>query len=120
MASERKLSPGVVLTGLLVVAALVRLPGMTGWAFEPDELSTWRDALSMAGPSANGPGALGRPVYYLLQHFVLAVAPGSPLSLRLPALVFGLLGVWLTWVVARRLFGDVAGVAAGLLVALSP
>lgn len=120
MASERKVSPGVVLTGLLVVAALVRVPGMTGWAFEPDELSTWRDALSMAGPSANGPGALGRPVYYLLQHFVLAVAPASPLSLRLPALGFGLLGVWLTWVVARRLFGDVAGMVAGLLVALSP
>jgi uncharacterized membrane protein len=107
-------------TGLLAVAALVRVPGLTRWAFEPDELSTWRDALSMAGPSANGPGALGRPVYYLLQHGVLGVLPGSPLSLRLPALVFGLLGVWLTWVVGRRLFGDIAGLVAGLLVALSP
>jgi len=118
--NDRKVSPTAVLTGLLAVAALVRLPGFTGWAFEPDELSTWRDALSLAGPSANGPGALGRPVYYLLQHVILAVWPGSPLSLRLPALMFGFAGVWLTWLVARRLFGDVAGLVAGLLVALSP
>ena len=98
----------------------MRVPGFTSWAYEPDELSTWRDAISMAGPSLNGPGALGRPVYYALQHVILAAGPGSPLSLRLPALVFGLLGVWLTWLAARRLFGDTAGIVAGLLIALSP
>lgn len=107
---------------LLAVAALVRLPGLTGWAFEPDELSTWHDSLTMAGPSANGPGALGRPVYYAWQHLLLGLAPGggSPLLLRISPLVFGLVGVWLTVVVGRRLFGPAAGVVAALLLALSP
>ena len=112
--------PNLAATAILAGAAAVRIPGLTRWSLEPDELSTWRDALHLAGPSANGPGALGRPVYYFLEHLLLGVFPGSPLSLRLPPLVFGLLGVWLTWIAGRRLFGDAAGVVAALLVALSP
>lgn len=112
--------PNLAATVILAGAAAVRIPGLTRWAFEPDELSTWRDALHMAGPSANGPGALGRPVYYFLQHVLLGVFPGSPFSLRVPALLFGLLGVWLTWGAGRRLFGGTAGIVASLLVAFSP
>ncbi len=117
MKSFRDWFPGIA---VLVLAAAVRLPGLASLPFEQDELGTLWDATRLAGPSANGPGILARPVYYVLQHVLLGWGPATPLSLRVPALLFGLAGVWVTWWVGKRLFGGTAGVVAALLVALSP
>jgi hypothetical protein len=35
-------------------------------------------------------------------------------------LIFGLLGIWITWLLARRVAGDIAGTVAATLAALSP
>jgi hypothetical protein len=111
------LLPGLA---VLALATAVRLPGLAGLSLETDELGTIWDATRLAGPSVNGPGILARPVYYVLQHLLLSLGPASPLALRIPALVFGLVGVWATWWVGTRLFGGAAGTVAALLVALSP
>ena len=117
MSGRREWMPGLAVLGL---AVLVRLPGLSKLALEPDELGTLWDATRLSRPSANGPGILARPAYYVLQHVLLGIAPASPLALRVPALVFGLLGIWATWWVGTRMFGRGGGIAAGLLVALSP
>ena len=105
---------------LMLAAVLIRAHALGSIAFEPDELGTLWDATRLSAASATGPGILGRPVYYVLQHVLLAVMAPTPLALRLPAFVFGIAGVWATWYAARRLFGEVAGIVAGALVVLSP
>jgi hypothetical protein len=105
---------------ILSVALLVRLWGIGTWQWEQDELYTLRDARDL-GATANGaPGIRGRPLYYLLQHALLLVFPATPLTLRLPAMAFGLLGIAAVWWSAGRIFGPRAALVAAALAALSP
>ena len=109
----------LALAGILIAATLLRLVGLREWPFEQDELYTLRDAIDL-GASSSGPGISARPLYYLLQHVLLALLPPTPGWLRLPPLVFGLLGVWVTARLGARVFGRTAGIVAALLVAVSP
>ena len=104
-----------------MLAALLRLRGLSSFILEQDELYTLRDAATLnfhAGVS--GPGIAGRPLYYLIQHVVLSLGPPSPVLLRLLPFAFGVLGIWLTWRLGRRYFGSSGGFVAAALVALSP
>ncbi|MGH7665054.1 MAG: glycosyltransferase family 39 protein [Gemmatimonadaceae bacterium] len=103
-----------ILLAILASAAMLRLWGLTDWAFEEDELYTLRDAEGITR------GFATRTVYFFLQHLILQVATPSPLSLRALPFAFGLLGVWMTWRLARDVFGERAAPVAALLVALSP
>ncbi|MEN8374981.1 MAG: glycosyltransferase family 39 protein [Gemmatimonadota bacterium] len=109
-----------LLAAVLLLAAAVRVWGLGTLAFEQDELYTLRDAADFGASAGDGPGILGRPLYYLLQHALLLVLPAEPWLLRAPAALFGLLGVAATWWAGRRLIGPVGGLAAAALVAISP
>lgn len=108
------------LTLLLVAGAALRLSGLDSMPFEQDELYTLRDARDLGATAGGAPGIAGRPLYYLLQHALLEVMPPTPFLLRLPAVIFGLLGIWALYQLVRRRFGSGAGLAAAALVALSP
>lgn len=110
----------VALTAILITAVGLRLWGLARFAFEQDELYTLRDAADLGATAGVGPGILGRPLYYLLQHGLLTVLPPTPVALRAPALVFGVLGIVATWWAARRLIGPTGALVAALLVAVSP
>lgn len=119
---ELRRGPGVLLGTILLIAVALRLYNIAALPFEQDELYTLRDArdFGASAMAGGGPGIRGRPLYYLLQHGLLAVFPATPFLLRLPALIFGVLGVWLTWLLGRRIFGHQAGAIAAVLVAISP
>ena len=104
---------------LLALALLLRLRGLITFPLEQDELYTVQEATQLFHTTLK-PGISGRPLYYLLEHVLLAAGPATPLLLRLPPLLFGLAGVWATWRLGARLFGVTAGWVAGLLVAISP
>ncbi len=105
---------------MLILATALRLWGLDAFPFEQDELYTLRDAADLGASAGEGPGILGRPVYYLLQYVLLHLLPPDPAFLRAPALLFGVAGVYATWWSARRLVGAPGGLAAAVLVALSP
>lgn len=110
-----------VAAGIIGIAALLRLRGLSSFILEEDELYTLRDAATLNfSAGGSGPGIAGRPLYYTLQHLLLHFGPPTPLYLRLLPFVFGLLGVWLTWRLGRRCFGATGGLVAAALVALSP
>jgi uncharacterized membrane protein len=104
---------------VLIAAAGLRAFGLGAFPYEQDELYTIHEATRLFDSQLQ-PGIEGRPFYYLLQHAVLTVWPASPLSLRVLPFVFGLLGVWITWRLARSTAGPIAGLAAAALVAISP
>lgn len=101
------------------VSAGLRLPGLVAFPFEQDELYTLIESTELFDSPLH-PGIQARPLYYLLHHMVIEVLPQTHFGLRLPALLFGVLGVWLTWVLGSRTIGDVGGLVAVLLVAISP
>jgi mannosyltransferase len=100
---------------VLGLATLLRLHGLATWPLEQDELYTIRDAVAFGQQIP-----WVRPFYYFLQHLLLQLFPPTPLFLRLPPFLFGVLGVWLTWELGRKVFGTTAGLVAGFLVAISP
>ena len=104
---------------ILVVGAALRLAGLLTLPYDQDELYTVHEATYLFQSQLH-PGIEGRPLYFLLQHAVLFVSPPSPLSLRLLPFLFGVLGLWLTWLIGARVFGVTAGLVAALLAALSP
>ncbi|HTT28258.1 MAG TPA: glycosyltransferase family 39 protein [Solirubrobacteraceae bacterium] len=112
-------SEHLALGAVLLLACVVRVHGLGTWAFDQDELYTLRDAADL-GSAHGGPGIIARPIFYVLEHLLLQIAPPSAFVLRLPALVFGIAGVWLTGAIARRFFGAMGAVIAALLVTLSP
>jgi uncharacterized membrane protein len=117
-ASERPAERTTLLL-LLVVGALLRLPGI--WQFDiwQDEIYSIFEARDLIH-SPFGPGGMElRPLYFLLLHPVVEAWPQAIALLRFPSLVFGLLGIWATWQLARRTLGRHAAlVAAGILTLL--
>lgn len=104
---------------LVSFALAIRLIGLSSWGFEQDELYTRNDARDF-GARSSGPGITARPLYYLIQRLCFSILPQTELGLRIPALVFGVLGVAFTWIAANRIFGRRAAMIAGVAVAVSP
>lgn len=109
----------VILGAILLFAGAARLSGVLRFALEQDELYTLYESRDLF-QTALEPGINARPFYYLLQHALLDLLPTSAFSLRLMPLVFGIAGVLVTWVAARRFFGTTAAVLAASAVAISP
>ncbi len=91
--------------------------------------SLWYDEAVTAHVASQGIPELTRwtaddiqpPLYYYVADAWTSMAGRTEWALRFPSVFFGVLAVALAWALARRLFGSqMAGLAAGLLSALSP
>jgi hypothetical protein len=105
---------------LLVVAAALRLPGV--WQFDlwQDEIYSIYEARELFW-STIGPGGMElRPLYFLLLHPIADALPRSHELLRLPAFLFGLLGVAAIWRLTWGLFGRGAALLTTTLTVMLP
>lgn len=106
---------------VMALAAVLRIPPL-GRGLSVDELMTARhfvDVESTWTTVSTYYGFNNHIGYSLSARVSEAVFGRSEISLRLPALIFGLGGVFLTWVVGRRLIGTGVAVASALLLAIS-
>src|SRR5688500_12016625 len=108
-----------VLGGIVCAGVVLRAQGLFRYPLEQDELYTVQEATQLWSTTLQ-PGIAARPLYFLFQRVLLEVLPGGAVWLRLPAFVLGLLGIWLTWRIAKTLFGALGGWSAAALIALSP
>jgi len=123
LAAAKSLDTGMndrsILLLILAVGALLRLPGL--WQFDvwQDEIYSIYEARDLIH-SPFGPGGMElRPLYFLAMHPLVEAWPRAIVLLRLPSLVFGLLGIAATWRLANRNLGrNAAIVAAGTLAIL--
>ncbi len=104
---------------IVAVALVLRVICAIVLPYDQDELYTVLEARDLFATKLL-PGIDARPLFYLLEHPLLAVLPRTPMMLRLLPVIFGVAGVWATWRLARRWFGEPAGVATALLIAVSP
>lgn len=117
-ASPRREVPWTFLSILLLGTGL-RLPGLVTFPLEQDELYTILESRDLFHVRLL-PGIRVRPLYFLLQHPLLDWLPVTAPALRLLPIVFGVLGILVTWRLATRLAGRTGGLVAALLVAISP
>ena len=123
MAAAKSPDTGVdekhVLLLILVVGALLRLPGL--WQFDAwqDEIYSIFEARDLIH-SPFGPGGMElRPLYFLALHPFAKAMPHAMVLLRLPSFIFGMLGIAATWTLAKQHLGrNPAIVAAGVLAVL--
>jgi len=108
-----------VLLLILAVGLLLRVPGL--WQFDAwqDEIYSIYEARDLIH-SPFGPGGMElRPLYFLAMHPLAMAVPHATVLLRLPSLIFGLLGIWATWTFTKRHLGvNAAIVATGILAVL--
>jgi hypothetical protein len=104
---------------IVVIALLLRLTGVTSFPLEEDELYTLIESTELFDTRLQ-PGIEARPLYYLLQHALFAIVPPGTAALRVMPIVFGTLGVFVTWLLGRAVLGRTASIVAAVLVAASP
>ncbi|HWN17747.1 MAG TPA: hypothetical protein VNO19_02415, partial [Gemmatimonadales bacterium] len=63
-ARPQQLSPALLLTGIIVLAALLRFWRLGAWGLEGDEIFTLRDSLA---PAFDNP----RPLIYFLNYYLI-------------------------------------------------
>jgi len=117
--SERPGDKAILLL-LLSAGLLLRLPGV--WQFDiwQDEIYSIFEARDLIH-SPFGPGGMElRPLYFLALHPFAKAMPHAIVLLRLPSLIFGLLGIGATWSLARRNFGRNAPIVARGVLAVLP
>ena len=105
---------------MLVVALLLRLPGLVSFDLWQDEIYSIYEARYLHR-SPIGPGGMElRPLYFLLLHPLADAWPRATALLRLPSLLFGLAGIVATWWLTRRYAGRAAAFVALVVVTLLP
>jgi Dolichyl-phosphate-mannose-protein mannosyltransferase len=119
----------LILGALLVLAAAVRLPGIaTRGRFDGDQgydmltlLHFTRDSVfPLLGPPTSIGDFHHGAFYYLLLAPVAAISHSDPVAVVTALALMGVAAVGVTWWLARSIGGRVAGLIAGVLLALSP
>lgn len=107
------------LWALVVISAVIRIASSAIFPFEQDEFYTIAEATDLFHTRVP-PGIQARPFFFFLEHPFITAFPHTPIALRAIAVVFGVLGVWATWALARRVLGQSGALVAALFVVLSP
>lgn len=107
------------LTVILLIALGLRAYGVIAFPFEQDELYTIEESTNLFNTQLM-PGIQARPLFFFLEHPLVTNLPQTEAILRLLPLLFGIVGVWVTWLLARQVLDERAALLATLLAALSP
>lgn len=105
---------------VLTAATALRLWGIGGKSLWLDEIMTVQKASGSFGEMM---GQIRQhdahpPLFQIVEWLWLRMDQGDGFS-RIPSVILGIIGVWLAAMIARRLFGRTAGLAAGVVTAVS-
>jgi 4-amino-4-deoxy-L-arabinose transferase-like glycosyltransferase len=115
---------GLLLLALLLIALALRLaPWLANLPLHHDEAlyGAWAKSIADGSDPLLLIPWVDKPplVLYLLAGSIKLFGP-SELALRVPGMIAGLLTVWATYTLARRIYGERAALIAAALFALSP
>ncbi len=134
-ANQFRLFPGVRMTPaansfrasrwiilILLVAAILRIWGLNAHSLEHDELSSWRRANYPTLAESLEKGILvdnHPPLWPVLQFYNMKLVGEEPWQLRWHSALFGLLSVWMAFLIGKRLYGTNHALAvAGMMAVL--
>ena len=121
MSSKTDSRPWTLAVGaVLALAAVLRLPGLNAQLWF-DEIATL--VISIRQPLSAiltaFPGVNQHPFYSVLAHGAVGAWGEVPWTVRLPAVIFGVVAVWTVWDAGRAVLSRSEAMAAALLVATS-
>lgn len=106
---------------ILVLAAALRFYRIDAQSFWNDEGNSARIAeRSLPLITEAAAGDIHPPLYYYILHFWRGVFGSSEIALRSLSAILGIILVWLTYLIATRLFDAKIGLAAALVAAIDP
>ncbi|HEY4720626.1 MAG TPA: glycosyltransferase family 39 protein, partial [Anaerolineae bacterium] len=106
---------------VLILAAGLRFYRLDGQSFWNDEGNSARIAeRSLQLITEGAAGDIHPPLYYYVLHFWRDVFGSSEFALRSLSAVLGVALVWLTFLIAKRLFTPSIGLVAALIAAINP
>jgi 4-amino-4-deoxy-L-arabinose transferase-like glycosyltransferase len=118
----------LILLGVVAVAAVLRLPNLGqrgGWDADQgrDMLVLWRLMTDHVVPLVGPPTSIGALHHGALWYLLLApfawISGDDPVAIMTVIAVGAVIAVAVTWWLARSIGGSIAGLAAGLLMAVS-
>ncbi len=110
----------VILLGIMVLALVLRLRGISAFPLFEDEMASYYESVGLWFSGRFSQGVLARPLYMLLMNPVMLWFPHTPEVWRGIAIAVSLWGIYLTWLLAEEWFGPGSGPVAALLAAISP
>jgi len=119
-APSTELREGIALTAILLIALLVRIPGLGE--------SLWFDEVMYTKAAFEQPDILyfllwqdvHPPFYTMVLVAWTSIFGDSEIAVRLPSLLCGLGSIFLTWRITRRWIGPLQALLVAALLALSP
>ena len=119
--ARRRISPGVMWWGVIVLAAGARLYGVTDpYVWYDEAFSVWMSSLSPADIWFHTGKDVHPPLYYLLLHGWVGLFGNSVLAIRSMSVVAGTLTVVLYMLIVRMISSRGVAMLAGILLALFP
>ncbi len=111
----------IILLLILVFAAALRFYRIDAQSFWNDEGNSARIAeRSLQLITEGAAGDIHPPLYYYVLHFWRGAFGSSELALRSLSAILGSVLVWLTYLIAKRLFAVKIGLVAALVAAIDP
>jgi len=112
---------GLAVLAVLIIAAGLRFYRLDAQSFWNDEGNSARIAeRSLTLITEGAAGDIHPPLYYYLLHVWRSLFGASEFALRSLSAVLGVLLVWLTYLIARRVFTHGVGAVAALIAAINP
>ena len=110
------------LMAVVLLALTLRLLGLESQSLWVDEVVTWKGAQLPLGDllSLRSYYAMAHSLYFAMMHGVISLLGDGEPALRLPSVLFGAASVPLLYVIGRDWLGHRVGLAAALLLAVSP
>jgi len=113
--------PSRMVLWIIVLGAALRLYGLGSESLWLDEASTARRVgmtyLALFSDAGNGTQL---PLYFWVSKFWCDIAGTSEFALRIPAALFGILGLLMIYHLGRKLFNQAAGVWGVFFAAINP
>ena len=111
--SDRSGTHTALLLGIIALAIVLRFWRLGDWGFDSDEIFMLRDSIDIRPRNP-------RPLMYLLNHYLVGLfLPLDEFGLRVLPALFGVLGIPVFYLVARRLVGARAALFGAFLLATS-
>lgn len=110
-----------VLTAVLIIASALRLYGLNSEGLWLDEAITWSRLKSgLRGMLTDWDSERQGPLYMLAMWGWSKLFGFGEIALRLPSVLFGVLGVWAVYLLGEKLFNHSAGLWGSSFAAVNP
>lgn len=120
----------LILLFILIIGSILRLEGVINNSFAftydvgRDMLSLWNIAynhkLSLIGPTTGIPGVFYGPWWYLILLPFFVVFKGSPQGIAFTMSLFGIVSIFLSFYLGKKIANSFLGISMALLTAISP